>query len=85
MNYTPTQIIARIQWCRLQQNLRSLTPEEHEGWRAKELGLVDALLGRERTEFTKDRCSLQFLRYQSGLHDGHTLLRVILSSRPLKT
>lgn len=82
MNYMPPQIISRIRWCRLQQNLRSLTPEEYEGWRAEEWGLVDALLGRERTEFTNDRCSSQFSRYQSGLHDGCTLLCVTRPSFP---
>ena len=78
----PTPIIARSRWCRLQQNLRSLAQEECEGWRAEESGLVDALLSRERTGFTNDRCSSQFARYPPGLHDGHTLLRVTRPGSP---
>ena len=42
MKYESTQIISRIQWCRLQQQLHSVTQEERAGWRAEEAGLVDA-------------------------------------------
>jgi hypothetical protein len=31
----PTNIISRIQWCRLQQQLPSVTQEERAGWRRK--------------------------------------------------
>ena len=41
MTYQPDEIIARIEWCRLQQHLPSVTPEEREGWRG--------CLGQERT------------------------------------
>ena len=38
MKYEPTNIISRIQWCRLQQQLHSVTQDERAGWRAEEAG-----------------------------------------------
>jgi len=70
----PTNISARIAWCRLQQQLLSVSPEERAGWRAEEAGLVDALFRRDRTAFMRVEHRSQFLRYQCGLEDGHTLL-----------
>ena len=70
----PTNISARIAWCRLQQQLPSVSAEERAGWRAEEAGLVDALLGRDRTAFMREEHRSQFPRYQCGLEDGHTLL-----------
>ena len=69
-----TNISARIAWCRLQQQLPSVSPEERAGWRAEEAGLVDALFGRDRTAFMREEHRSQFPRYQCGLEDGHTLL-----------
>jgi hypothetical protein len=69
-----TNISARIEWCRLQQQLPSVSPDERAGWRAEEAGLVDALFGRDRTAFMREEHRSQFLRYQCGLEDGHTLL-----------
>jgi len=51
MKYEPTNIISRIQWCRLQHQLHSFTREEREGWRAEEAGLVDALGCRDSDSF----------------------------------
>jgi len=72
----PPNIISRIQWCRLQQQLPSVTQEERAGWRAEEAGLVDALGNRERTAFMREEYRFQFPRYQCGLEDGKALLRV---------
>ena len=71
----PTNIISRIQWCRLQQQLPAITQEERVGWRMEEAGLMDALGNRERTAFIREYRS-QFPRYQCGLEDGKALLRV---------
>ena len=76
MTYEPTQIISRIQWCRLQQQLHSVTPDERAGWRAEEAGLVDALGCRDRIAFTREEYRSQFTRYQCGLEDGQALLRL---------
>ena len=84
MKYEPTQIISRIEcqiisrieWCRLQQQLHSVTRDERAGWRAEEAGLVDALGSRERTAFMREEHRSQFTRYQCALEDGQTLLRL---------
>ena len=72
----PNNIISRIQWCRLQQQLPLVTREEREGWRAEEAGLVDALFGRKRASFVREEHRSQFTRYQRGFEDGKALLRV---------
>jgi hypothetical protein len=76
MKYEPTHIISRIEWCRLQQQLHSVTREERAGWRAEEAGLVDALGGRDRIAFMRGEHRSQFTRYQWGLEDGQALLRL---------
>ena len=76
MTYEPTNIIARIAWCRLQQQLHSLTRDERAGWRAEEAGLVDALGCRDRIAFMRAEHRSQFTRYQCGLEDGQVLLRL---------
>jgi hypothetical protein len=75
MKYEPTNIISRIKWCRLQQQLPSVTREERAGWRAEEAGLVDALGNRDRRAFMREEHRSQFTRYQCGLEDGKVLLR----------
>ena len=72
----PTNIVSRIQWCRLQQQLPSATQEERVGWRMEEAGLMDALGNRDRTAFMRQEYRSQFPRYQCGLEDGKALLRV---------
>jgi hypothetical protein len=79
MNNAFTQIISRIQWCRLQQQLRSVTRDECAGWRAEEAGLVDALGRRDRIAFMRGEHRFHFTRYQSGLADGQALLRLSTS------
>jgi hypothetical protein len=72
----PTNIISRIRWCRLQQRLPSVTQDERVGWRLEEAGLLDALGDRERRAFMRKEYRSQYTRYQSGLEDGKTLLRL---------
>ena len=76
MEYEPTNIISRIQWCRLQQQLYSTTEDERAGWRAEEAGLVDALGCRDRVAFMRHEHRSHFIRYQCGLEDGRALLRL---------
>jgi hypothetical protein len=76
MKYEPINIISRIEWCRLQQHLHSITKEERAGWRAEEAGLVDALGCRDRIAFMREEHRSQFIRYQCGLEDGRALLRL---------
>jgi hypothetical protein len=80
MKYEPTHIISRIEWCRLQQQLHSVTREEREGWWAEEAGLVDALGCRDRIAFIREEHRSQFTRYQCGLEDGQALLRLPTST-----
>jgi len=80
MNYESTSIISRIEWCRLQQQLHSVTREERAGWRAEEAGLVDALGGRDRIAFMRGEHRSQVTRYQRGLEDGKVLLRLSRST-----
>ena len=70
----PTSIISRIEWCRLQQQRRSVTKEERADWGAEEAGLVDALFGRNRTALMREDHRSQSTRYQRGLEYGHALL-----------
>ena len=76
MTYESTPIISRIEWCRRQQQLHSVTPDERAGWRAEEAGLVDALGCRDRIAFMRGEHRSQFTRYQCGLEDGQALLRL---------
>ena len=76
MKYESTPIISRIQWCRLQQQLQSVTRDERAGWRAEEAGLVDALGCRDRIAFMRGEHRSHFTRYQCGLEDGQALLRL---------
>jgi hypothetical protein len=76
MNCEPNNIISRIEWCRRQQQLHSVTMDERTGWWAEEVGLVDALDSRDRRVFMKEKYGSNFIRYQCGLEDGHALLRL---------
>ena len=69
----PNNIVSRIEWCWLQQQLPSVTLEERAGWLAEEAGLIDALCGRDRTAFMREKHRSQCTRYQRGLEDGHAL------------
>lgn len=76
MKYEPNNLISRIEWCRLQQRLHSVTRDECAGWRAEEAGLVDALGRRDRIAFMREEHRSHFIRYQCGLEDGRALLRL---------
>ena len=80
MTHEPTELISRIQWCRLQQ-LHSITPDERAGWRAEEAGLVDALGCRNRIDFMRQEHRAHFGRYQCGLEDGQAILRLSTSTQ----
>ncbi len=80
MKYESTQIMSRIEWCRLQQQLHSVTKDERAGWRAEEAGLADALGGSDRIAFMRGEHQSQFPRYQRGLQDGQALLRLSTST-----
>ena len=80
MKYESTPIISRIEWCRRQQQLHWVTPDERAGWRAEEAGLVDALGCRDRIAFMRREHQSQFTRYQGGLEDGQILLRLSAST-----
>ena len=76
MKYEPNNIISRIEWCRRQQQLHSVTMDERTGWRAEEAGLMDALGHKDRRAFLKEEYGSNFIRYQCGLEDGRALLRL---------
>jgi hypothetical protein len=80
MKYEPNNILSRIQWCRHQQLLPSVTRQEREEWRAEEDGLVDALSHSDRTAFMRENPGSQATRYQRGFEDGKALLRLSLFS-----
>lgn len=80
MKYEPMNIISRIEWCRTQQRLHSVTRDERAGWRAEEAGLLDALSCKDRIASMREEHRSQFIRYRCGLEDGRALLRL---SRPL--
>lgn len=69
-----SKITWRINWCQVQQQLETVTQDEREGWWAEGAGLMDALLGRDRTAFMKAGHPAQFTRYLCGLHDGQAIL-----------
>lgn len=75
MRFEPNNILSRIEWCRLQQQLPSVTREEREGWRAEEAGLVDASSGRDRAALVREKHRPQLTRYQRGFDDGQALLQ----------
>jgi len=76
MKYELNNIVSRIEWCRLQQHLHSITKDERAGWRAEEAGLVDALVCRDRNPYMREEHRSQCIRYQCGLEDGRALLRL---------
>ena len=80
MKHESISIMSRIEWCRHQQQLHSVTREERAGWRAEEAGLMDALGTRERIAFMRREHRSQFTRYQCGLEDGQALLLLSAST-----
>ncbi|MDZ4734548.1 MAG: hypothetical protein SGJ16_13310 [Nitrospirota bacterium] len=80
MKSEPTQIISRIVWCRLQQQIHTGTREERADWWAEEAGLEDALYGRDRTAVMREEHRAQLKRYIGGLEDGKSLLHCFMSA-----
>ncbi len=76
MKYEPMNIISRIEWCRIQQRVHSVTSDERAGWQAEEAGLIDALNDRDRGVLMRKEHRSEFVRYQCGLEDGQALLRL---------
>lgn len=65
---------ARIEACRYLRQ-EAITLEEQEGWLAEEAGLIDALLGVDRTALQRHQGSPSPReRYAVGLHDGQALM-----------
>ena len=65
----------RIEWCERLRKM-AVTREEEEGWQAEEAGLLDAFLGIDRTELTTNCHPHRLNRYQLGLRDGRTVMRM---------
>ncbi len=72
-----TSIITRMEWCQ-QNKTKAGTEAEFEGWDAEEEGLKDALLRRDGSDKYQYSSMTLRHRYQLGLEDGQTLLRVAL-------
>ena len=70
-------IITRMEWCQLNRR-KARTEAESEGWAAEEEGLRDALLHRDGIDKYRYSSTRLRDRYQLGLEDGQTLLRVAL-------
>ena len=70
-----TSIITRIEWCQ-RQLTKSDLETELEVWCAEREGLTDALLDRDCTYKYQYRPSSISERYELGLEDGRTLIRV---------
>lgn len=73
MAFSWTLIGSRLAWCRLQRK-QAITREEAERFLAEEEGLLDAMLGRNRTDmYSQDQRSRRE-SYETGLHDGQALM-----------
>jgi hypothetical protein len=69
------EIRLRIEWCRGMRR-RAGTQDQQAGWRAEEAGLLDAFLGINRMEISRSCHPFRLPRYQLGLEDGQTLMRL---------
>ena len=67
-------VLFRIEWCR-QQRTKVHAGTEHEGWRAEEEGLRDALLNRDHTSEYRHASPALLERYVLGFQDGQALIR----------
>lgn len=67
--------MTHMEWCQ-QNRMKARTEAESEGWSAEEEGLRDALLHKDGiAKYQYSSPSLRH-RYQLGLEDGQTLLRL---------
>jgi hypothetical protein len=67
-------VVFRIEWCRRQRTKAHPGPE-HDGWRAEEEGLRDALLNRDHMWEYRHASPEMLERYVLGLQDGQALIR----------
>lgn len=74
MALTTNPVLFRIEWCR-RQRTKTHTGPEHEGWRAEEEGLRDALLNRDHTSHYRHAAPGMLERYVLGFQDGQALIR----------
>ena len=81
MEQSTYEILSRIEWCRLQRK-GAVTRDEEEGWQAEEAGLIDALLGRDRTAIKRTSHPSSLERYKLGLQDGQVLMRFAPTLQP---
>ena len=72
MEQSTNAILSRMKWCRLQRR-KAVRRDEEAGWYAEEAGLIDALLGKDRTATTHPSL---LERYKYGLEDGQALVRL---------
>jgi hypothetical protein len=72
-----TAIMTRMEWCQ-QNKIKARTEAEVDEWCAEEEGLRDALLHRDCVSKYQYCSESLRTRYQLGLEDGQTLLRVAL-------
>ena len=73
MALSSTLIESHLAWCQVQR-MRAITKEEAERFLAEEEGLLDALLGRDRTEIYSQNRPSMVRSYEIGLHDGQALI-----------
>ena len=74
MGLSSTLINSRLAWCRVQR-MQTITKEEAERFLAEEEGLLDAMLGRDRTEiYSQNQRSSIATSYEIGLRDGQALM-----------
>ncbi len=81
MDHSPNDILSRIEWCRLERK-GAVTRDEEERWQAEEAGLIDALLGRDRTEIRKNSHPSLLERYKLGLQDGRSCASSATTGKP---
>ena len=73
MELSSTLVRSRLAWCRLQR-VQAITKEEADRFLAEEEGLLDALLGRDRTDLYSQHQRSIVTSYEIGLHDGQALM-----------
>lgn len=73
MAFSSNLIGSRLAWCRVQR-MRAITKEEAERFLAEEEGLLDAQLGRDRTDIYSQNRPYIVTSYELGLRDGQALM-----------
>lgn len=73
MEFSSTLIRSRLAWCRLQR-MQATTKEDADKFLAEEEGLLDAMLGRNRSDMYGHDQPARRGSYEVGLHDGKALM-----------